>query len=256
MKYTKSIEKEIEKLIKDLSFKCTIREFKDKVDWGDISSSQKLSEDFIREFKDKVDWGDISSSQKLSEDFIREFKDKVDWRYISFSQKLSEDFIREFKDKVDWGDISSSKKLSEDFIREFKDKVAWRYISSSQKLSLKFCKEFKLDDTISKLSKKINPVENALAYAKKHKLKVDKTYLYAFRKHDSWERGVYFKNIYYEKGKYYKDWRCDPRTDVENSYGLGIFPSGNTQVRVKLKDFCVEVNRVDGKARVWGFEII
>ncbi len=44
---------------------------------------QKLSENFIREFKDKVNWYNISYSQKLSENFIREFKDNVNWNSIS-----------------------------------------------------------------------------------------------------------------------------------------------------------------------------
>ena len=47
---------------------------------------KKLSEDFIREFKEKVDWDNISQSQQLSEDFIKEFNLKIDndnWLYKS-----------------------------------------------------------------------------------------------------------------------------------------------------------------------------
>jgi hypothetical protein len=46
------------------------------------------------------------------------------------------------------------------------------------------------------------------------------------------------------------------RPDIENSFGLGIFPEGNTPVKVKIEDWGVEVNRNDGKTRVWGFEIV
>jgi hypothetical protein len=42
----------------------------------------------------------------------------------------------------------------------------------------------------------------------------------------------------------------------KNSFGLGIFPKGNTPVKVKIEDWGLEVNREDGKARVWGFEVI
>ena len=42
----------------------------------------------------------------------------------------------------------------------------------------------------------------------------------------------------------------------ENSFGLGIFPKGNTPIKVKISDWGVAVNREDGKARVWGFEVI
>ena len=46
------------------------------------------------------------------------------------------------------------------------------------------------------------------------------------------------------------------RKNEENSFGLGIFPTGNTPVKVKIEDWGLEVNRKDGKARVWGFEVI
>ena len=68
---------------------------------------------------DEVEWGVISISQKLSEDFIREFKDKVDWELISKNQKLSEDFIREFKDKVSWPEILHYQTLSEEFKEKY-----------------------------------------------------------------------------------------------------------------------------------------
>jgi hypothetical protein len=42
----------------------------------------------------------------------------------------------------------------------------------------------------------------------------------------------------------------------ENSFGFGIWPEGNTPIRVKIEDWGVAVNREDGKARVWGFEIL
>jgi hypothetical protein len=139
----KSVEEEVRYLIKELDLNCSVEEFKNKVDWWDISEYQKLSENFIREFKNKVNWWDISKFQKLSEDFIREFKNKVNWECISASQKLSESFIREFKDKVDWGCISESQKLSEGFIREFQNEVYWGWISQYQKLSEDFIREFK-----------------------------------------------------------------------------------------------------------------
>ena len=45
----------------------------------------------------------------------------------------------------------------------------------------------------------------------------------------------------------------------EDSFGLGIFPKTdktNVLVKIKVEDWGCEVNRDDGKARVWGFEII
>ena len=121
-----------------------IREFKDDVNWEEISCHQTLSEEFIREFKYAVDWHCISGYQTLSEEFIREFKDNVDWHCISCNQTISEEFIREFKDNVNWYGISRYQKLSEEFIREFKDDVDWCYISRYQTLSEEFIREFNI----------------------------------------------------------------------------------------------------------------
>ena len=188
-----SVKKEVKNIIKDRKLYCSVEEFKDKVDWNNISIYQKLSEDFIREFKNKVDWYSISAYQKLSEDFIREFKNKVD---------------------------------------------------------IKRQKEIHKEKSLAQKTKEIK------AYAKKHNLKIDKKYLYAFREHDKNGSGVFNKTLTYEKGKYYRDWHCDMRENLENSFGLGIWPKGNTPVKVKIEDWGVEVNRKDGKARVWGFEVI
>ena len=77
----------------------------DKIGWINISTYQKLSENFIREFQDKVNWYRISGYQKLSEDFIREFQNKMDWNCILKHQKLSKKFRNEFElviDKDNW----------------------------------------------------------------------------------------------------------------------------------------------------------
>jgi len=224
-----------------------IRESHDKVIWHWISQYQKLSEKFIKEFQDKVYWGRISEYQKLSEKFIREFQDKVVWHLISQYQKLSEKFIKEFKNKVNWDYISIHQKLSEKFIREFRDKVDWHWISRYQNISEKFRKEFNL----CKIGKPISIKE----YAQRHHLEIKDGYLYAFRNHDFNGSGIFMKNIYYEKGKKYRDWHCDLNPDHSNSYGLGVFPEGNTAVRVKIEDWGTGV-KDSNKGRVWEFEVL
>jgi len=266
------IKKEVKSLIKELNLDCSVDEFKDYVDWGNISYCQELSEDFIRDFKDKVNWHCISESQQLSENFIREFKDRVDWEYISryqelsedfikdfkdnvnwinisYCQRLSEDFIRDFKDMVDWINISAFQQLSEDFINEFKDNVNWHCISKRQQLSEDFINEFK-DKVDIELYHRINEVKSiedkrqeVIQYAESHNLKYDDQYLYAFRNHDEFGRGAYSETILYEKGKYYRDWHCDMRKDEENSFGLGIWPKGNTKIRIRIEDWGVDVNK-------------
>jgi hypothetical protein len=91
------------------------------------------------------------------------------------------------------------------------------------------------------------------AYSAKHELESNIVGFCGFRNHDKWGRGAFKPNTYYLESKEYHDWRCDPREDEKDSYGLGIWPKGNTRIFVKWEDFCVEVNREDGKARVWAF---
>ena len=281
------VTKEVKKIIKKLNLNCSVKEFSDKVDWYNISSNQELSENFIKEFKDKVNWHYISDNQQLSENFIREFQNEVHWNDISFSQKLSENFIKEFEDKVHWENLSSFQQLSENFMREFKykvnwyrlshyqklsenfiqefqDKVYWNYISEYQQLSANFIREFQ-DKIDIKLYKEINrkitnkkKLEEVEEYCKKYNLELDleNKCFYAFRNHDNSGRGMYNKTISYKKGKYYKDWHLDMRQSEKNSFGLGIFPIGNTKVKVLIEDWGLECNREDGKCRVWGFEIV
>ena len=232
------VKKEVERLIKYYNLNCSIEEFKDKVDWTAVSIYQKLSELFIREFQDKVNCYYISVHQTLSESFIKEFKDKIRWLYISQYQTLSEKFIAEFRDKVNWYGISGCQKLSEKFIREFENEI-----------------NIKLYDEIHKKKTKRQKLKEIKLYAKKYKLKYDKEYLYSYREHDHFGRGMFNKTICYKKGKYYKDWKCDMREEEQDSFGLGIFPIGNTKVKVKIEDWGVEVKN-SNKARVWGFEIV
>ncbi|HUS49380.1 MAG TPA: hypothetical protein VMZ91_04405 [Candidatus Paceibacterota bacterium] len=94
-----SVKKEIKKTIKELNLNCSIEEFKDKVDWYEISINQKLSENFIREFQDKVNWEYISSDQILSLEFVREFQDKVEWECIEEYQNITREDIKEYEIK-------------------------------------------------------------------------------------------------------------------------------------------------------------
>ena len=284
---------EIEEIIKEYELECTVKEFtenkkfqfqddvrweaisesqklseafiekfKDKVDWDSISINQKLSEAFIEKHQDKVDWDSISRYQKLSEKFIEKHQDKVDWYFISVYQKLSEAFIEKHQDKVVWNFISANQKLSETFIEKHQDKVKWYSISRNQKLSEAFIEKFqdkvdvKLQNKKHKEKSYKQKLKEAKAYAKKHNLKIDDEYIYAYRNHDQWGRGMYNQTISYEKGKYYKDWHCDMDDEEENSFGLGIWPKGNTAVKVKIEDWGVAVADNKGKARVLGFEII
>jgi hypothetical protein len=257
----KNVINEVKNLIKIRNLNCKVKEFQNIVNWYHISESQNLSEAFIREFQDVVDWPNISQYQKLSEAFIREMKDEVNWPYISIYQKLSEAFIREFQDKVDWHYISEHQNLSEDFIREFKAQLDWDRLIT-QNLSKKFIEEFQdnIDirtyNRIHQIKTREEKIQEITEYAKAYNLKFDGEYLYAFRNHDKLGRGTYNKTISYENGKYYRDWRCDMNQRNNCSFGLGIWPKGNTHVKVSVDDWGIYIPYDEGKCRVWGFTII
>ena len=211
----------------------------DKVNWNLISCFKSLSEKFIEKHADKVVWYEISFSQKLSEAFIEKYTDKMDWRGISYFQKLSEAFIEKHAGKVNWHGISCSQNLSEEFIERHAGKI-------DKELQLK------------KHHRKYDPVEEAKKYANKHNLTIKDGFLHVFRNHDEWNRGIYNKTIFYtKKNVEYRDWHCDLDPNEENSFGLGIWPKGNVEVKVKLKDFgCGVIDKDDGKARVWCFQLV
>ena len=230
----------------------------DEVDWYDISTFQKLSEDFIREFKDKVYWIDISFYQKLSESFMREFQDKIYWKYISYSQTLSEDFIREFKNKVDWENITCKQKLSENFIKEFKNRVYWEEIPKYQKLSENFVNEFQHELVAIK--------EKSWLYKDKDFLKqqvIDSGLYECYDDYFIGYKGIrsnrysrYNFQYQYLPGETYEA-HCDC-TDEENSFGLSVWTEEQAknycnELIIKVKVNYEDVGRLvhdNGKIRV------
>lgn len=239
MKMSDSLKKEVSRLIKKLELYCKVNEFEDYAYWDDISETEKLSLSFIRHFKDKVYWCYICQYQKLSEAFIREMKEYVEWSSISAFQKLSEKFMKEFENYLDWENVAECQNLSAGLRKRVETKI-----------------DLDLYEEVHRKTTKEEKIEEMKAYAERHVLVFDGKYLYAFREHDGEGKGMFNKTISYKKGKYYRDWHLDMRKEVTNSFGLGVFPKGNTPVRVKVEDWGVCVNREDGKCRVWGFEVL
>lgn len=56
----KSVKKEIQKIISEQNLSCSIKTFKDKINWDNVALRHSLSEKFIKKFKDKVNWYHIS----------------------------------------------------------------------------------------------------------------------------------------------------------------------------------------------------
>ncbi len=220
--------------------------------WYLISRYQTLTEDFITKFKKKISWDNISSYQRLSEKFIHKFRRKVKWNMISSYQPMSEKFIIKHRKRLDLDRVVTSRKIS----KPLQDKwVEKEFINSA---ALCYYRNVFTEKSIEQKAKEIQ------AYALKYDLKFDGEYLYAFRDHDTRGCGKYNQAIHYESGKYYRDWHCDMDKTEPNSFGLGIWPKGNTPIKVRVNDWGVAViggakfprNRGDGKGRVWGFEVL
>lgn len=86
-----------------------------------VGENEELSIDFIREFRDKINWQNVSCWQHLSEKDIEEFRDKLDWWYVSKKQRLSLSFIDKFKEKLDWFWIEAIYEKKKDFLKMFKN---------------------------------------------------------------------------------------------------------------------------------------
>ena len=151
MKYSASLQKEIEKIIESRKMTCSIEDFEDSVKLTETNvdlicliREESLSEEFIEHFSDNRMFLDLMVQfQKLSEEFIIRHKDIISWRAVSCCQMLSEKFIEEFSDKLDWNNISENQVLSEEFIEKHLHRVNWTLISRDQKLSEEFIEKFK-----------------------------------------------------------------------------------------------------------------
>ena len=235
-----------------------------KNSWSNICINQKLSEKFIERHFDKLNINDICICQNLSEKFIDKYFDKLDLNLICIYQKLSIKFIEKYFNKLDIEYICINQNLSEKFIEKYFDKLDIYYISRYQNLSVKFVEKYFNKvywEAYNEVNRKIpyqQKIKEIKEYCKKYNLKFDEENkcFYAYREHDQYGRGIFNKTIFYKKGKYYRDYHLDMRKDKENSFGLGIFPSGNTKVKVLIEDWGLKIDRDGGKCRVWGFEII
>jgi len=93
---TPKVKKELNKLLN--KYKGDIFD-NNGLDWHFISC-KKISENFIREFKEKVDWMNISMYQSLSHSFIKEFKDKLWIKTMMRQKRISRKFYNELKETI------------------------------------------------------------------------------------------------------------------------------------------------------------
>jgi hypothetical protein len=81
-------EKEVRRKIKDIEY----------INWIEVSTNVKLSEDFIKEYARNVWWVYIAEHQILSEEFIKDQLINLDKYALSRYQMLSNEFILEHID--------------------------------------------------------------------------------------------------------------------------------------------------------------
>ena len=210
-----------------------------------VCEYQQLSIAFIsKHWKDMDNYqrNSVCEYQQLSIAFIsKHWKDMNNYqRYrVCIDQQLSIAFISKH-----WKDMDNDQR----------NRVC-KYQPSIPKTIKLDSYQQKLRNSLKQPSKK-ERINRAKTYAKKYNLTIKNNYLYAYRDHNN-GRGIYKQNSNYKKGKTYKDWHCDPRQNVSNSYGFGIWPKGNTKVKVPLDKFVVDVSNInDGKARVFEFTIL
>lgn len=137
----KHLVKEIFEMKKHMEWQDFIKSYDG--DWGCITFSRRMSEEFMREFSHKIRWKCLPYvNNPLSESFMRDFAEYLDWEQISEYQELSSEFMIEQQDRIHWDIISWAQDLSESFMRDQQDKVNWENISESQRLSNSFIIEF------------------------------------------------------------------------------------------------------------------
>ena len=254
-----------------------IDKYSDTLNWHTIFECQYLNAAFIEKHIDKinkdfmgVDWYNISVRGLLTEEFIEKYPKELDWDNISQYQVLSEEFIEKHKDKVNWKLISEYQPLSEEFIEKHKDDVSWEEINYYQKLSPEMLKKHTILDAnlyneIHKELTKEQKLENMKAYAIRWNLKMEDDSIFAYIRLDMRYKIGIFEHTLYEKGKYYKNWKCDMR---DNPVGYTIGFKGNTLVKVNVDDWGVwikdgnylfmeeENTPKDCFAKVWGFTVV
>jgi len=108
--------------------------YKDKICWQavNINNINGLPFSLIYEKRDEFGigkWKEMSMRIAMPEDFIDNVLEYVDWYNITNYQELSEAFIDKHADKIDWETVFLHNKLSEEMIIRHKDKINWkRYI--------------------------------------------------------------------------------------------------------------------------------
>jgi hypothetical protein len=241
-----TLEEETEKILLDIGKGLTSDISHNQ--WQHITENYNLSEEFIEKYYCFLSKFELCRYQNLSEAFMeKHYKDLFICSTLSKCQNLSEAFMEKHFEDLNLFFLVLYQNLSPEFIKK-------HYVE------LAGCCVF--DECNSIMEYQLPPrsyedkLEEVKKYACYYKLKFDGEYLYCYRNHFC-GNGMYRKNSSYEPGETYRDWHCDINPEHTCSYGFGIWPEGNTPIRVKVENWGTIVSDdAYGKGRVWEFEIL
>jgi hypothetical protein len=96
-----TVQESVSFYIMKYNLKCSISQFKNRINWNKFLSENKLSNEFLEAFVEEVPIGNlISQYQKLSESFMEKHEDELNWSHISLFQDISKKFILKHIDKL------------------------------------------------------------------------------------------------------------------------------------------------------------
>lgn len=119
-----------------------IDEYKDELDWKEVSKIEHLSDKVIEKYSDRLDWGLISKYHNLEYfSFVTRFIDRLDWDIISSRYDLCDSFLELYLDIINWELVSKYHRLIPEFINYWYDKLDWDIIrerfSDNPKINLR-----------------------------------------------------------------------------------------------------------------------
>ena len=108
-------------------YKIDLSDFRDECHlynnfyWSYLSQFEDgaLTTEHMREWKDKLDWKQLSLSHKFNEKQITEFSDVLYWSYVSLYQNLSLSTLEKFWYKINWTQYARNLNVHEDLVKTY-----------------------------------------------------------------------------------------------------------------------------------------
>lgn len=137
-----------------------------------LNRIEKNPEKYIHYYdnSDKIDWYEIISYRRLSEEFVEKYikyiisdNKHIDKFRFSVSQNLTEYLIDKYNHYLDWKAISRYQTLTEDMIDKYKYYLDWRWISQTQFFSFDFIMK-NIDFIVIEINYELSPASHIGSY--------------------------------------------------------------------------------------------